>query len=182
MATNCVDLLQRPLVDLLACAEVALYECGRAVDLVTLAPGQTVAWDNCCDNGGQLYVRVIEVYPTAGTGAAFPGVDVQQQCGVSLLAAQIAVGVIRCAHTIDDEGNPPTAAEMTSDTLNMTADMSILFDAIKCCFGPSQRHFKINNWAPQGVRGGCVGGEWTLYVALSPCRCLPQDDDGEDGE
>lgn len=179
MATNCVDLLREPMLDLLLCAETALDNCGRPVDLVTIAPGQTVAWDNCCENGGQLYVRAVEVFPTAGPGASFPAIDSQQQCGVTLLAAQLAVGVIRCAHTIDDEGNPPTAAEMTADALGTTADMSILLDAIRCCFGPQQRHFKLSNWTPQGVQGGCVGGEWNLFVAVSPCSCLPQDDPEE---
>ncbi len=178
MATNCVDLLRDPLLDLLLCAETALDDCGRPVDLVTIAPGQSVAWDNCCEDGGQLYVRVVEVFPTGGTTAAFPSIDTQQQCGVSMLAAQIAVGVIRCAHTIDDDGNPPSAAEMTADALGTTADMTILLDAIQCCFGPQQKHFKVSNWTPQGVRGGCVGGEWNLYVAVGPCACQTDEDGG----
>ena len=175
MATNCTDLVRTTMFDLLECAEQALIDCGNPVGLATLAPGTTVAWDNCCEPGGQLYVRLVEVFPTAGTTAAFPSIDSQQQCGVSMLAAQLAVGVIRCAHTVDDEGNPPTAQEMTVDALKTTEDMSSLLQAITCCWGPEQRQWKLSNWTPQGVRGGCVGGEWTVYVAVSPCGCPPAD-------
>lgn len=179
MATNCTDILRGAMFDLLECADQALTDCDVPAGRVFLAPGTTVPWDDCCENGGQLYVRVVEAYPTAGPGANFPGIDAQQQCGVNLLAAQLAVGVIRCAHTIDDDGNPPSVEEVTVDALKTTLDMSILLNAITCCFGPKRKHFKVNNWTPQGVQGGCVGGEWTLFVAISPCACLPDDPEEE---
>lgn len=174
----CTDLLGPLMARLLECADDALTSCGDPTGLVHLAPGAEVAYDNCCEGEGQLWVRAVNVFPTGGPRVPFPQVDAQQQCGVSALGVRLGVGVIRCAHTLDDGAEPPTAEEMTSDALQTTSDMQILLGAIRCCFteqvnGPAP---KIEQWLPTGPRGGCVGGEWTLIVPLDVCGCLP---DGE---
>lgn len=143
---------------------------------VELTPGLLPAWDDCC--AGQLYLRVIEIYPTAGVGAAFPAIDSSQRgaglaCAVKLMAVHIGLGVIRCAHTVDDNGNPPTPAEVTADASEMLDDMSALLDVIVCqvpgVSGVMQ--VKLDRWQPQGVEGGCHGGEWGAYLAIDPCLC-----------
>lgn len=174
MALTPPDLLGPIMSDLLECADKALQEHGRPARLVHLAPGQQVAWDNCCDGQGQLWVRVISAHPSVGPNAPFPAVDAQQSCGVSALAAVLGVGVMRCAHTIDDRGDPPSASEMTADTLDTTRDMSILLRAVQCCFLPDRRPTpKVGQWTPQGVMGGCVGGEWQVTVPVGVCDCPP---------
>lgn len=169
------DLLGPTMGALLDCAEDALIENGRPAALVHLVPGLQVAWDNCCEGEGQLWVRVLQVYPTGGPAAPFPQQDVGQSCGVAHLAAVLGVGVVRCVHTLDDQGDPPTGQEMTGDALGMTADMAILLGAIECCFIADRRPTpRVGVWTPQGAQGGCGGGEWQLTVGVSACGCNVQ--------
>lgn len=152
-----------------------LEDAGRPVSLAHLAPGAQVAWDNCCEGGGQLYLRVIEVYPTAGVGGTgFPGRDQVQRgpgCGVTMLAFNLGLGIIRCAHVVDDHGNAPSAEEMTGDTLGTLDDMGLLLDVLTCLVPATKgiARTSINAWTPQGPQGGCVGGEWTFWVGIDPC-------------
>lgn len=165
------DLIGPIMGTLLTCAQDALNSYSRPVGLVSLVPGGEVAWDNCCDDGGQLYVRLVEMYPS---GRPFPNADGQAACAPVMLAARLAVGVIRCAHTVDDNGVPPSAAELTADALSMTADASILLEALKCCFPTSDSHIMkslIGRWEPKGPSGGCAGGEWAVTVGFGTCNC-----------
>lgn len=162
------DLYSEAMSGVLACVRDALIEADRDVSLAHLAPGGEVAWDACCD--GQLWVRLIDVYPTN----PFPTEDTQQlRCTIVELAARIGVGVMRCAHTVDDNGRPPTAAEMTADTVETTADATIVSSALMCCTPnlPIIRSIKLGHWTPAGPQGGCVGGEWQALIALDWCGC-----------
>lgn len=128
-----------------------------------LAPGEQVAWDNCCEDGGgggQLWVRCVQVVP------GWPNRDAEQKCGVRLATAVLGVGVIRCAHTLDDQGNPPTAEEMTGDATRIMEDMEDMFSGISSNF---EFVHKLGQWIPLGPDGGCAGGEWTVNVRLQPC-------------
>lgn len=157
--------------DLLDCAEAALVRYGVPTSLVHLAPGAEVAWDNCCEGGGQLYVRAIQMFPS---GNPFPQIDGSaRNCDPYMLAARVAVGVIRCAHTVTDEGLAPTAAQMTGDTLAMTRDAAILHEAVRCCFKDTPGLLKVlmESWQPLGPLGGCAGGEWPLIIGLPVCPC-----------
>lgn len=157
-----MDTLGPLLISLRDAAYDRLVECERAPALVTLAPGNNVAWDNCCENGGELWVRVLSILPQpAGS----------QPCDVTDLQARIAVGVIRCMHGLQEEG-PPTAAEMTGDTLAMTADASALFHAIQDWEPTAILHRKtlrIEQGTPLGPNGFCGGWEWTLSFRYSYC-------------
>lgn len=166
------------LTSILSAAASALNEDGRPTGRVTLSPGAQVAWDDCCE--GQLYLRIIEVYPSAGRGGsgAFPQIDAVQKgvgCGITLLGLHLALGVIRCAATLDDEGNAPTDAQMSANTLDATADLATLLDVIACDVAEIDGILarKVGRWLPQGVNGGCHGGEWDFYVGIDPCLCQP---------
>lgn len=166
------------LTSILSAASSSLNDAGVPAALVHVAPGQQPAWDNCCEGGGQLWLRVVGVYPTSGGRAAFPAIDTQQQgvgvgCGVHLLAVHLALGVMRCAHTISDRGVPPTADEMTDDAFATLTDMGLLLDVIGCEVPalPRVQSMKVDRWTPQGVQGGCVGGEWGFFIAVDPCLC-----------
>lgn len=165
------------LTSVLSAASSALNAEGRPTGRVTLSPGGPVAWDDCCE--GQLYLRVIEVYPTMGSsGAPFPQIDSAQKgvgCGVKMLALHLGLGVLRCAATLDSDGNAPSDAAMSADTLAASADLSTLLDVIACTVPtlPGVQQMKVGRWQPQGVQGGCHGGEWDFYLAVDPCLCTP---------
>jgi hypothetical protein len=166
-----VDTLGPALQSLLDAANEALIECYRPVGLVTLAPGNNVAWDNCCgyENeagevvGGQLWTRVVSVLPQP---------QQSQTCDITDLQVRVAVGVVRCMHCLDDEGAAPTAAEMTADTLGMTKDADILLRAIREWSGTSKvvlKTLRVEQGLPLGPQGCCGGWEWTLVFRLLMC-------------
>lgn len=158
----------------------ALEDAGRPVTLASLAPGGTVAWDNCEDNGsseGQLWVRIVTAFPTMGQSSRggrntpFPAVDSEQLCGIQHLAVQFGLGVVRCVATVNDDGVAPSAEQMTADALGMTEDAAALLKAIECGI-PGPRGYKnVLAWTPQGPQGGCAGGEWTFYLPAPVCGC-----------
>lgn len=167
-STPCTDLFADTMQTLLDCAEQALNVCDRSVGRAFLAPGQQVAHDDCCD--GQLWVRLISAFPS---GRPFPNPDSAQPCGILLMALQLGLGIVRCAHTVDDNGNAPTPEELTEDTLGGTLDASILLSAIQCCELPlaTDKLIGLGTWTPSGPQGGCVGGEWSLTVGVGNCGC-----------
>lgn len=128
-----------------------------------LAPGAQVAWDNCCEEGGvggQLWVRLVNIVP------GWPQRDAAQKCAPRLYTATFGVGVIRCAHTLDDQGNPPTAAEMTGDATKINDDMEDMLSGI---MSNLEYQYNLGAYEPLGPDGGCAGGEWTVSVRLQPC-------------
>ena len=147
----------------LACADAALDpQVGRA----SLYPGAEIAYDDCCD--GQVWVRLISLTPAGNPTATRTTAN---PCGVLMWAATIGIGALRCAATLDDQGNAPTPAQLTADTHQMTADAAALSQAIQCCLTPQVNRATILRWDPLGPSGGCVGGEWTVTVLTDNCPC-----------
>lgn len=137
---------------------------GRTV----LVPGLDEVWDDCCD--GQLYLKQVEVFPTASAGAAFPALDPVQSCGPLLLALHLEVGVIRCAAVVDDQGNAPDPALITADALLQTDDWQSVLDALVIDVPrlPYVQRTKLDKWVPKQTQGGCAGGGWSFYLAVDP--------------
>lgn len=160
---------------ILSAAASALNDAGAGAGLVHLAPGSSVAWDNCCEGGGQLWLRVLEIYPTAGLSSPFPSRDSSQPggCGVVQLAVHLGLGIVRCTPTLDDHGNPPSGEAMTGSALEMVDDMRVLLEVVACAVKtlPGVANAKVGRWVPQGPDGGCAGGEWTFHIAYDPCTC-----------
>lgn len=168
-----VNLYAGAMQTLLDCAADALTDHGVPVESVFIAPGGPPAWDNCCEDGGQLFVRLVQSYPTAGPGAApFPGQDTRPKCHPVMMAARLAVGVLRCSQAFaNEEGAAPSDATKTAEGLRTSMDASILLEAILCCLAPTQLSWVVDSWNPLGPNGGCVGGEWQLIVGVDTCQC-----------
>lgn len=154
------------LSDMLDCARNQLGERGLAN-----LPGRSfvtagdVAWDDCCD--GQLWVRLIHQIPAGTTTQSRP---VRTNCGVSLWKTTIGVGIVRCAATVDDQGQAPAAGELTADAMGVCQDMLDLDVAIRCCMA-DLAPLTMVRWDALGPQGGCVGGEWTVTVVRDLCGC-----------
>jgi hypothetical protein len=88
-----------------------------------------------------------------------------------MLAVHIGLGVIRCAATVDDQGNAPPPEAVSADATEMLQDMSTLLSVLMCVVpGLSKvQQMKLDRWQPQGVEGGCHGGEWGVFLAIDPC-------------
>lgn len=157
------DFLGPALQGILQCVQDVLEEDGRTVALNFVSPGATVAFDNCCEDGGMLWTRVITATPSQPDDG---------KCGVGLINATIGVGILRCVHTIQESGFP-TADQMTEDALKSTADFSAILGALDCCARDVQwvQRLKIGTWNALGNEGGCGGGEWTAQIVINPCGC-----------
>lgn len=162
------DLFTPVMSAVLDCCHQGLIDCDRDVGRAFLAAGAEVAHDNCCD--GQLWVRLVDAFPS---GRPFPSPDTSQPCGITILAARLLVGIVRCAATVDDNGTAPDPAELTAEATGMNRDASILLSAIQCCALPglSAQAVRIIRWTPTGPQGGCVGGEWEIIIGIDDCGC-----------
>lgn len=130
--------------------------------VIYIAPGNEVAWDDCCV--GQLSGRIVSINPHVGTQprSASP-------CGVLYWDVLLAVGILRCVDVVDDQGVAPPAPVLTADGQQMLWDAQALQQVILC-----HKDVKaINVWVPQGPQGGCAGGEWTFLVTVGACGCGP---------
>lgn len=160
---------------ILAEALAALDAAGRRPGLSFIQPGLQVAFDNCCENEGQLWVRLIQAFPAGGPRSGpFPTADMVQACGVSALAARIGLGTVRCAHVVNDGGAPPSGDDMTSDALGIFADSSILLAAIEEPISKLRLVKKalVTTWTPVGPSGGCAGGEWEFVALIDDCSAV----------
>ena len=139
-----------------------LTEDGRPVDgVVSMQPGNTVAWDNCCENGGTLWARLISLVPKYAKD--------KTPCMISV-QVRFAVGVVRCVHVVDDDGSGPTEAEMDEDTLQVTKDADALFRSIQDNGWDGtylfSRSLRIETGTPLGPEGNCAGFEWTASAQV----------------
>ena|SRR5690606_378452 len=170
------DTLGPQMQSLLDCANGALIDGGRPASKRFLNPGLSVPSDDCCESGGQLWVRVLQQFPSR----TFPALDTTSGCHPLFYVAQLGVGTLRCAHTVDDHLEFPTECEMTGDALGMLADKALLETAIRCCWQPTTPYQKVllTGWTPVENEGGCVGGEWLISVAIGACPCPEEDAPG----
>lgn len=137
--------------------------------------GQQAAWDNCCQ--GQAWIRVVSVFPSQN----FPSPDGGRfRCDHSAMAAQLEIGVIRCAPTFDEQGNPPSVEAMEESFRVVHSDRARVMRAVKCCFQAESQCEEVNvgTWTPLGESGGCVGGVTNVTVSFSDCGCCCDDDLG----
>lgn len=155
-----MDLIYPLLTKALDCAVAAL---DPPPERVAVYPGNEVAWDDCCD--GQVWSRLVSLAPTGSTTTQ------QARCGVVLWLVTLAVGSLRCAAVVDEQGHAPLPTALSADSEQMALDCSALMVALECCLAPQVASLRMLGWAPLGPQGGCVGGEWTFTVLMDNCQC-----------
>jgi hypothetical protein len=165
------DVISPIMAAVLACGQTALETYDRKVGRAGLVFGDLAVADECCD--GYLYVRLVTMYPS---GNPFPSQDLRPgNCKPTLMASQLALGIFRCIPTIEDGAELPSAEELNTATLGITADASILLSAMKCCVDPDSienlERVVLGAWTPKPNLGGCGGGEWALTVGHGTCAC-----------
>lgn len=130
-----------------------------------LFPGNEVSWDYCgeCSGGqcGMGYVRVVSVFPSQ----QFPQQDPLPGACATPLVVELAVGALRCVPVMDSDGSLPDEAAFLETGLGVFADMAAIRNAVDCC-DLGGRDVAIGAYQPLGPRGGCVGGEWSVWVSL----------------
>jgi len=112
---------------------------------------------------GQAWVRLAGFFVT-GT---FPQPQGDQfDCAGGLWAAEFELGVLRCAVGPDDQGQPPSAAELDCEAVMIMDDAFALRWTAECCL-PQTLPIFVGEWTPMSG-GGCTGGRVTVTVLLAP--------------
>lgn len=158
--------LKQCLVDALATTSGGLPE-----RICVPVPGQIA--DDACDCG-QLALTVNRTYGSRG----FPieGGDVPEaDCGQPYIVADITVSIKRCAPNPDDNGNPPTCADLAEAARILEEDRYVVRHAVVCCLKTMRdqdqiAEFQVGTQPTVGPEGGCVGSELALLVGfIGPC-------------
>lgn len=171
--TDPLDLAFREAARLLTCLEERL-EFYAPTCRTFVAPGGPPAWDACglVEDGseGQAWVQLAQVFPSDSFPTQQTG---PMRCPPSGYAAQLAVGVLRCAAIVDSEGRPPSSAALNADARKVARDRALVNEAIRCCYleDADPGTYTLGAWTPLGPQGGCVGGSTQLTIALAACRC-----------
>ena len=128
-----------------------------------IIPGDNVAFDYCApcsgDTCGMAWVRLAGVVPMQNMSF---GYVTPNRCAPVLMGV-FEVGVLRCAPTMTEDGNPPTMAQQLDAATLQASDMAASGRAAGCCFG-NEREVTLGGWAPIGPQGGCLGGAWTVSI------------------
>lgn len=141
------------------CAAGVLAGAAAAVDR-----GMDVA-DGCC---GQLWVRLVNVYPT---GAAFPAPDVAAHAGRDLSwAVVVEVGVVRPAPTVQETAEGlvlPTMAEEQDAAALAATDSALIRQALLTEYAQDgEVGIVLGAFVPFGPDGGVVGGATTATILV----------------
>lgn len=135
------------------------------------SPGLQTVLDSCCPGLG--WVRVVRAFPSVN----FPQpATTRVGCPDLLFAAEIELGIARCATVPDEEGfvDPD---DVTNDALQLGLDRSALFQLVTCDLPPILRaesggsdcRMTLGEWTPLAEQGGCMGG--TIRVTLPYRQC-----------
>jgi hypothetical protein len=84
------------------------------------------------------------------------------------LAVDLVVGVLRCAPTVNDQGEAPTCEALGESSARVYEDAYAVATGILCCLVPDHklRPFVMGAQRPVGPAGGCAGTETRFTVAL----------------
>lgn len=147
---------------LLGLVEDRLNEANRPVGVSYVAPGQEVVWDNCCEGGGQLVIRLISVTPRAQPGQKLRGPN--PNCMVTSVIARFGISIIRCISTVDDRGRSPRPTVINAEGRKAVDDAWLIMQTILCDVDNAKARVTLGEYIGLGPEGGCGGGEWSVDV------------------
>ena len=156
-----IDLVAGFMDDTTERAVAALAEVDRRPGrIVSIAPGTAPAWDGDCE--GYLYGRIVSIVP--GVDQRAPA---NVRCGVHFWVATLAIAIVRCVGTVDNNGRPPLPARIDADGHGFSLDAAVLQQVLLC--SPYTR--SIVQGVPLEEQGGYSGFEWTYTVRYETCDC-----------
>lgn len=128
-------------------------------------PGEQIAIDyvtGCDDQNGMAWTRLQLGYPASGVGV----VNQQVRNCSGGFGVEIEMGVMRSAPIMQDDGEPPTAADQLLSTELQMGDMWAMVQAVNCCDALQNYDYIMSQYRPRGPAGFAVGGTFTVMVAL----------------
>lgn len=128
-----------------------------------VADGNMVAWD--CE---QLVVAVDSTQNHAGN-AAVESVDLA--FAMAARSATLGVWLVRCCPTVEDDGEPPAAAEIEASAQTVLADPMIMLDCLWRAHTAGNlgtcKGLAFQRWQSLGPMGGLTGGVLRLNIDLT---------------
>lgn len=146
---------------------------GGKPEVCAVVPGRDVAIDDCC--AGLAWVRIVRTFPSEP--GEFPNprqTALTDGCDPGLFwAVELGVGTARCAPTLDDAGNAPTAAQLEDSARVLADDAGRIRRTLLCDLPavPSVEELAIGEQSNVGPQGGCVGQEVLVTVLTNVCVC-----------
>lgn len=156
-------------------AELAGTAAGEPGRVCLSVPG-AIAWDGC--DCGQLALTVNRIYGSRTFPTEAQETGDEQTCGLPLAVADVTVSILRCVAGPDDQGNPPTCAQLFADAQKWHADTYAVRHAAACCLRDMVENKTIVEWRmgatiAAGPEGLCAGSTTQLLVGLDACMCPP---------
>jgi hypothetical protein len=157
-------------------ANVSPYGCPERACVYN--GGVEVAFDDCCV--GQLWVSWGRTYPTSSFPVELSDRDLTACLAHgTYLATDFEVGIIRCAPTLDEQGNPPSCEAIEQSALQMHHEARVILRAVTCCMKEwtadtaRPRYGIWREQVPAGDGGLCVGSVLKVTVGEPLCTCFP---------
>lgn len=147
------------------CAQIQDPENGVPdVCFCGIVPGEAIPVEyagDCDSKCGIAWVRMTNLYPSNGVGAAFtqPG-----NCDVGL-GMDVELGILRCI-SVGTEREGPTPEELHEAAQLAIADAMLIRKAVYCCDAINPRDLILGQYTPLGPEGGLVGGAFVLSMGV----------------
>lgn len=135
-------------------------------------PGNRAAVVDCCENGGQLTVNVVNGYPTT----SFPSPSTAPVSNVQPVS-WATVYEIKATRCIPTDVKTPTE-DYEAAAAAILNDLHAILQGIVCCFVESDdddcAQYVINTWSILPPQGGCSGVVASVTVE-SDAICCPRE-------
>jgi len=160
-------------LQVLSAAAVAVSgSAGGPIQRVEMHPGAEVAWDDC--NCGLLALWTPRRY--FSRGALFSDANDQvQNCQSVTRVVQFSLVILRCVPIPDDNGNPPTAADLTAAYAIQEDDAYTVLQSTMCVMTSLDNTqigaFVINDQVTLGPLGACAGTQLNFSVGFWRAGC-----------
>ncbi|WP_395160404.1 hypothetical protein [Ilumatobacter sp.] len=117
-----------------------------------------LVWDECCGVLAATWTRIFstQTFPQPVTNLTI--------CDNTLLAVDVAVILLRCSPVMDDNGNPPTTAEIQASAASIGEEAALIYNTLTGGLP--------EGWERAGVEqtiqneGGCVAIVTRLTIGL----------------
>jgi hypothetical protein len=118
-----------------------------------------LAFDNCC---GVLAAAPFATFKSS----VFPQRVVNMtDPDLSLLCVDIIIILLRCAPAIDDQGNPPSPADMSAAFTQASHDAAVIYDAMLAPMPEGWERASLEQEFT-GAEGGCIAIDTRMTVGL----------------
>lgn len=141
-------------------ARVALQACPTSAPILEsyVVLGE-LAWDECC---GILAAAPVRTFKSANFPT--PVVDTTN-CDSSQLCVELLVVLLRCAPSIDAQGNVPSVEAMSASFTSTSNDAAVIFNAMMADLPKGWERASLEQEF-DGAEGGCIAIATSMVIGL----------------